>query len=898
MRKKKLMALSLVLVIIQIVSLLAIVPASAASQGRSYTIYKSNVAPTADGGVTQGEAWDNVPWSENFVKTNAKNGTYHDDFSAKFKAMWVDSETTTDLWIYLYVTDTVVAGNSATTGHGWLNDYFCVSVDSNMDGSVASGSNELHSGYRAEIWDIVKNGKVTNWASNVLLQNSTFSVNDKRLDGGYYSAEICIPITKTAIANDQIKFDILVNDCVNDLTGTSDGYSRMSWNGDMNDTSAVGKGIGTFSNIPAAAVGKVTYDPYGAKEYTIYNAGTTISVDGNAANDSVWENAEWGYLTRTSSTNVAGQLAEQEGFSPKFKAMWYKDGQNAYLYLLIDVNDNRDPHLQSWLTDGFQFAIDETAEQTVRTTNNQHVINCSTAFLFADTDSNGNEKPRTGLALDLDYQYIRDENGYTIEAVYQFVDAENCNGNVRFDLFVQDSWEQTGDSGNCYARYSYGGIYDVSLPITNGAIGILSPYTSPADEPISTEAGAGTRLTAPAGLRFESRVNKAKYDAAIASGAQITTGTLIVPTDYLTEYGINNSNFTKKNLDLLGVNYLDVVNDGWAKEVNGEYVYYGSIVGIKTQNLDRNFSGIGYMTVKNGDDVYTVYSGYRAADHSRSVQYVATAAIASGEYNDYLTVLQSFIKNSAPERAEGTTYRVMQYNLLRDNPTDPQYAHQKWGGQNLEIPNLRSNMRVNITSAIIEGYAPDILVVNERFNDTWANLGLSDKYTAFNDNNTENTNAIVYNNEVFELIEEASGVAFYTYPDGVNKRNVTYAILEDKVTGQKIAVFATHWSTDGEYQPDEVSEMKNCISNVLDGDYANIPVIILGDFNTAGGNVENYNDLASDYTDFAPSVTSVDHIIGKGFESVAEGIDTHSYTKFASDHKPIYADIAIVEIGG
>ncbi|MBR2432026.1 MAG: endonuclease/exonuclease/phosphatase family protein, partial [Clostridia bacterium] len=454
------------------------------------------------------------------------------------------------------------------------------------------------------------------------------------------------------------------------------------------------------------------------------------------------------------------------------------------------------------------------------------------------------------------------------------------NNTFNFDLLANS---RGSASEEIYTRIAWNNMNNTS--VVGKGIGYLSDeYANHADEPISTEAGAGTRLTAPAGLRFESRVNKAKYDAAIASGAQITTGTLIVPTDYLTEYGINNSNFTKENLDLLGVNYLDVVNDGWAKEVNGEYVYYGSIVGIKTQNFDRNFSGIGYMTVKTDTEEYTVYAGYRAADHSRSVQYVATAAIASGEYNDYLTVLQSFIKTSAPARAEGTTYRVMQYNLMKDG--------EGWGGSALEIPYLASSVRKNITSAAIEGYAPDVIVINERFDDTWADLGLSEKYVVIGD--SDNRNAIVYNKDVFE--EVTSGSKPFTEADGTNNRNVSYAILKDGE--QMIAVFATHWGTDSAKHASQLSDMQACMGEVLTGDYANIPVVILGDFNTLKNGTGYTALLGETYTDAVTSATSVDHIAVKGFEVVGQGMDTQSYTKFASDHKPIYADIAIVEIGG
>ena len=865
MRKKKLLAVSLLLVILQIVSLFAMIPASAATtQGRSYTIYKANVAPTADGGVTQGEDWDNVPWSENFVHTGGDEARA--TYSAKFKAMWFDNETTMDLWIYLYVND-ADATDAKSSEYDWMNDYFSISVDSDMDGVNAGESDELHSGFRAELWDIAKNNKVTRSGyayDTTLLGKTTFSLNDKRADDKYYSAEICIPIPKTTVNNNQIEFDILVNDYNKDGTKK---YSRIAWNGDMIDTGYVGNGIGTFSNIPTSICDKT----HNQKEYTFYKNAT-------APTEADWNNYKWS----ENFWKTYSKGSDSSKFSANFKGMYVDNGDNVDLYFYVRVEDatNIDPAGNGWYDDYISISIDAN-----RDGDGSDIGELDSDFRAAiedivDCKLDNYTKGITFLSVN---DKRSDSGYYTVAMCIPIAKTLISNNTFNFDLLANSRGSATEE---VYTRIAWNNMNNTS--VVGKGIGYLSDeYASHADEPISTEAGAGTRLNDPAGLRFESRINKAKYDALVDAGAEITTGTLIVPTDYLTEYGINNSNFTKANLDVLKVEYLDVVNNGWVNstsaDTDGYYKYYGSIVGIKTANLDRNFSGIGYMTVKTATEEYTVYGGYRAADHARSVQYVAAAAIASGEYNDYLTTLQSFIKDSAPAKADGTTYRIMQYNLMRDG--------ENWGGSALEIPYLDSSVRVNITSAAIEGYNPDILVVSERFSDTWSELGLSDKYTVFDGNNAENTNAIVYNNKVFDLIEEESGIEFYTELENVNNRNLTYAILEDKVTHKQIAVFTTHWSTENSIAKLQYGEMKTYMEGILEN-YADIPVVIAGDFNTAVNSAE-YSELIKDVYTNVDAATSVDHIAVKGFSVVGQGMDTKSYTKFASDHKPIYADIKI-----
>jgi len=876
MRKTKLMVLSLFLVMLQIVSLLAIIPASAAA--KRYAIYKTDTSPVLDGVAdSANEAWDNVPWSETFKKVAGDTPT--SGFSAKFKMMWSEDAETgmTTLWYYIYVEDETSTGYTTTN---WTNDYFAL--------AIASGGTKIYSNGRVEIgllpaWeDREGNAEYNDESTKNETSTSYKGVDvdlgwqDHRKDDGYYTIEYMVSVPSQKISNKQIAFDVMVNDHTNKTTGNNE-YSRNAWDM-MNNTDFYKlsdnpatywspKGIGVLSNVPAFAADDITHNPYNitTKEYTFYK------VDTAPTKDTDWNDFEWSEnFYKTGGT-------DNSAFAANFKGMWVDNTDTIDLWLYVLVKDadatQKTEGASGWTDDYITTSIDAN-----RDGDDDDTGEIDSNFR-AELENIGTDGKITYYNRNITFTLIDErasEGYYTVTMCIPIAKTLVSDNQFHFDLMANNCASSTSD---VFTRIAWNGMNNTGY--VGKGIGYLSDeYASHADEPITTEAGAGTRLNAPAGLRFESRVNKAKYDAAVAAGATITTGTLIIPTEYLTYYGINNSNFTKANLDALEINYLDVVNNGWAATTDDYYMYYGSIVDIKTANLDRAFSGIGYMTVKTDDGEYTVYGGYRAADHSRSVQYVASAAIASGEYNAYLDVLKGFIKDSAPAKAEKTTYRVMQYNLMRDG--------EGWGGNVLEVPYLASSVRKNIISAAVAGYAPDIFVVNERFSDTWADLGLSKEYKAVDDTNI---NSIVYNTNVFDGGVVASGKQMFADPEGENQRNVCYAILKDGE--QLVAVFATHWSTDSSKHAAQLASVQAYMSEVLVGDYANIPVVIAGDF-TSLKNGENYTALLGEtYTDAVTSATSVDHIAVKGFTVVGQGMETRSYTKFASDHKPIYADIKI-----
>ncbi len=166
----------------------------------------------------------------------------------------------------------------------------------------------------------------------------------------------------------------------------------------------------------------------------------------------------------------------------------------------------------------------------------------------------------------------------------------------------------------------------------------------------NTEEGASVRLITPTGIRFETHIDKADYDRLIATygEANVETGTYIVPRSLLgnmdfRSYFANNL----PNIDETDY-YVKVVNSGFANRAtaatDGYYKYYGSLVNIEPANYCTEFFGIGYITITDGDNVYTVFGGYELDSHTRSIYYVSSRAYT--DYNNGTTeknVLESYI---------------------------------------------------------------------------------------------------------------------------------------------------------------------------------------------------------------------------------------------------------------
>jgi hypothetical protein len=190
------------------------------------------------------------------------------------------------------------------------------------------------------------------------------------------------------------------------------------------------------------------------------------------------------------------------------------------------------------------------------------------------------------------------------------------------------------------------------------------------DDIISTYKAASIRLSTIAGakesgLRFISQVDTealAELFALVGDKVKsVTYGTLIAPTDYLTE-GVEltmESLGAGKYLAVEATEGLYYNGDTTGLELIDGYDFVaGSIVEIKNGNLDRDFSGRGYVKVElyNGETIVF----YSETSHSVDVQAQATATKAIEGYYDSLSeelkaVLDAYIAGPiVEENAEET----------------------------------------------------------------------------------------------------------------------------------------------------------------------------------------------------------------------------------------------------
>ena len=176
-----------------------------------------------------------------------------------------------------------------------------------------------------------------------------------------------------------------------------------------------------------------------------------------------------------------------------------------------------------------------------------------------------------------------------------------------------------------------------------------------------TLAGASVRMVAGSeGIRFESQIPAALVALAESladEGTEVSYGTLIVPTATIADQAHLNLN-TLRALGLEeGVDYVDIVaEDGMTVDGQGNVNLRAALVNIQDANFDQELSAVSYIRyVRDGHEV-TVCSDYVAADHSRSMSYVAQKALedvkdAQDAVYRYETADGSFSRYSDEQRA-------------------------------------------------------------------------------------------------------------------------------------------------------------------------------------------------------------------------------------------------------
>ena len=136
--------------------------------------------------------------------------------------------------------------------------------------------------------------------------------------------------------------------------------------------------------------------------------------------------------------------------------------------------------------------------------------------------------------------------------------------------------------------------------------------------------GARIRLNEVTGIRFESTVDVATYNALVATyGAEnVKFGTLIAPESYYIEAGAMTFEALEK-LDKT-VKYLKVEAGAFYKTGNTVNTIAGSIAKIAEKNYKANYTAVGYIEITVGEDIFYLYAD---APQTRSIAQVAEAAV-------------------------------------------------------------------------------------------------------------------------------------------------------------------------------------------------------------------------------------------------------------------------------
>ena len=288
-----------------------------------------------------------------------------------------------------------------------------------------------------------------------------------------------------------------------------------------------------------------------------------------------------------------------------------------------------------------------------------------------------------------------------------------------------------------------------------------------------------------------------------------------------------------------------------------------------------------------------------------STELAVDEAISFFAENGDLAALSFGKRDVRPTFAEcDGDYRIMEYNVLVEYPG--------WGCEKVHNPEVE--VRKEIIAAMIRAAAPDAIVLCEMFENWSEQLPslLSPKYGCVAWKRTEdeysNRTPIMYNTERFELLE--GGYENIAILKTKNRRVVTYAVLRERQTGEKLIVFGTHFESilkdhtpaeNEEARMAQVALLKAVVDGVLERHTG--AVAITGDFNTGPRKPDHraYDTLLATLCDYENAVgkdpiVSLDQMfIGKNSEIVSSLIDTSRWVPFASDHKPVICDIRVKE---
>ena len=570
MKKKLCKLFAMIMAILTVTSAFAVVPAMAAD-AKSYDIAGTTEKITIDGKANEA-IWSQVQSSDAFVNTSTKS---IDGFTASYKAVWSpNAEDSSKMDVYIFITAT-----GYTVQYSWRNN-IRVQIES-ADASVRFWSGQQQLGN-------INTGSVDREAT-VGSNKVPFKLWAVNSIGSTQTAtyEFCYTMPKA----DKIKLDVLVNAKTSSSDDTDSTYSWASTN--CNAAASASLGIGNILPIP-------TYD--------IARSMDEITVDGKA-DETIWSEVQ------SSSAFVNVNEYTVNGFTASYKAVWRPNAEDStkmdvYIFVTTSgyaVANNYRNYLKLQI---------ETTDASHRFWTGMRQLNqMNTGGVDRTADVSGNTVP---FKL---YSVNNISNAGT--ATYEFCYTMPKTNTIKFDVLVSA----------CTSDYKEATYSWVSMNATtmNSAdlkgVGNIKNFDF-SDVAATTKAGASIRIDTAdktkSGIRFETSVNADAVAALIAKGATVTTGTLVLPTDFLSAKSVDDKDFTIEGLKAAGMiegtDYYNIVNVGneWVDGSVG--TWFGTIYNIK--NFTRQFSGVGYVTVELDGETFTYYGGYATAN-ARSIAEVA-----------------------------------------------------------------------------------------------------------------------------------------------------------------------------------------------------------------------------------------------------------------------------------
>ena len=238
------------------------------------------------------------------------------------------------------------------------------------------------------------------------------------------------------------------------------------------------------------------------------------------------------------------------------------------------------------------------------------------------------------------------------------------------------------------------------------------------------------------------------------------------------------------------------------------------------------------------------------------------------------------LANSSIPKAAGD-YRFMTYNILFED----------WASG--EIP-AAVEIRKEPVSYLLLNYAPDVAALQECF-DNW-NTQLPElladeyEYVCYKRNDSiTNRSPLIYKKSKLNLID--SGYVDLDKTLTNNRRVVTWAVFEDKITGEQFAVLGTHWHPTDAAEKLRQSQITAALAKKICSE-RNIPAIAMGDFNSVPGSDSYDNFKSTSGLELVTGTNGVDHVFyTKDFTAVAQGYESENCARKASDHFPVWIDL-------